>query len=98
MLIVYFLQLEEIIIKPNILIVNIFENNIPPNPLLPRKNLTIVTLEKLIKSELLLNLIPAITAQKTHIAVRIKIKLTKLRCFFNGSVNECENIGGIFIL
>ena len=79
------------------LIVKILENNIPPNPLLPRKNLTIVTLEKLIKSELLLNLIPAITAQKIHTAVRIAIKLTKLRCFFNGSVNEYENFGGIFI-
>ena len=97
MLIVYFLQLEEIIIRLNMLIVNIFENSIPPNPLLPRKNLTIVTLEKLIKSELLLNLIPAITAQKMHTAVSIAIRFTKLRCFFNGSNKEYENFGGIFI-
>lgn len=98
MLIEYLLQLDEIIIRLNMPTVNIFENNIPPNPLLPRKNLTIVTFEKLIKSELLLNLIPAKTAQKTHTPVSKIIKVTKLRCLFNDSNNEYENFDGIFIL
>ena len=94
---VYFLQQEEIMIIENTAIVNKFENNIPPKPVEPRKNLTITTLEKLISSELLLNLIAAITAQKIQTPIITIIKLTNLRCFLIGSMIEYENLGGIFI-
>jgi len=71
--------------------------SIPPNPVEPRKNLTIVTLEKLISSELLLNLMPAKTAQKTHTPTSTSIKPTKERCFLIGSVKEYEKREGNFI-
>jgi hypothetical protein len=78
-------------------IVSIFENNIPPKPVDPRKNFTITTFEKLISIELLLNLIPAIIAQKTHTPIIMTIKLTNRRCFFIGSNTAYENRLGIFI-
>ena len=78
MLIVYFLQEDEIIINENTPTERMFVNNIPPKPVDPRKNLTITTFEKLINSELLLNFIPAITAQKIHTPANIIIKLTKI--------------------
>ncbi|MFQ6724001.1 MAG: hypothetical protein ACLRFE_01520 [Clostridia bacterium] len=89
---VYFLHDEDIIIILKIDIVKILENSNPPNPLLPRKNFTSATFEKLINSELLLNLIPASTAQKIHTPIRIIIKQTNERCFLIGSTNEYENL------
>lgn len=77
MLIVYFLQQDAMIIDANISIVKILVNSIPPKPDEPRKYLTIITLEKLISNELLLNLIPASTAQKIHAEISINIKQTK---------------------
>ena len=97
MLIVYFLQQEHIIINENTAIVNRLLKSIPPNPDEPRKNLTTTTFEKLISNELLLNLIPAITAQKTHAPITTIIKLTKERCFLIGSIKEYENLKGVFI-
>jgi len=97
MLIVYFLQHEDIMITQNTEIENILVNNIPPNPVEPRKNLTIETLEKLITNELLLNFIPDSTAQKIHTPIITIIKLVKARCFFIGSKREYENLFGIFI-
>jgi hypothetical protein len=74
---VYFLQQESIIIVQNINMVKMFEKINPPIPELPRKNLTTITLLKLIISVLLLNLSPANTAQKTHTQTSVIIKLTK---------------------
>jgi len=88
---VYFLQQDAIIIKQNIDSVIIFENIIPPRPVEPRKNLTITTLEKLINSELLLNLIPDNTAQKIHIPINNIIKPTKFLCLLIGYIKELEN-------
>ena len=97
MLMVYFLQHEDIIIMQNTLIENKLVNNIPPKPVESRKNLTIETLEKFITNELLLNLIPDRTAQKIQAPISTTIKLVKARCFFIGSKREYENLFGIFI-
>jgi hypothetical protein len=94
---VYFLQHDDTIISINTVRVKRLVNNIPPKPVEPRKNLTIVTLEKLISNELLLNLIPAITAQKIHTPISIIIKPTNERCFLIGSNNEYENLLCLFI-
>ena len=73
-------------------------NIIHPSPEFPRKNLTTVTLLKLIIKVLLLNLIPAIIAQKIHTLIRISIKQTKVRWRLIGSINEYEILGKTFIL
>jgi hypothetical protein len=96
-LIVYFLQQDNIIIVEKMPRVKILLNIIPPRPLLPRKNFTIVTFEKLISNELLLNLIPAIIAQKIHTQIIRNIKIANLRCFFNGSNNGYEKCAYLFI-
>ena len=88
MLIVYFLQQEDIIMVQNTLIENRLVNNIPPKPLVSRKNFTIETLEKFITKELLLNLIPDKTAQKIQTPIITIIKLVRARCFFIGSKRE----------
>ena len=92
MLIVYRLQHDDIIITANMDIVRIFEKSIPPKPVLSRRYLTMVTFEKLISNELLLNFIPAITAQKIHMPISTSIKLTNLRWRLIGSSSEYENL------
>jgi hypothetical protein len=77
--------------------VKILLNNIPPNPVLPLKNFTITTLEKLISIELLLNLMLDITAQKIHAPTITNIKAINFRCLFIGSKIEYENFWWIFI-
>ena len=96
-LIVYFLQQDIIMILQNIDTVKILVKIIPPRPEFPRKNLTTVTLLKLIIKVLLLNLIPAITAQKIHTIISASIKQTKARCRLIGSIKEYEILGETFI-
>ena len=94
---VYFLQQDDMMIVENMLRVNMLLNIIPPSPLLPRKNLTIVTFEKLISNELLLNFIPANIAQNTQEHISISINHVNLLCFFKGSNKGYENLAYLFI-
>ena len=93
----YFFIQDTTIITEKTAIAKILLNNIPPKPVFPRKNLTTTTFEKLNNSELLLNFIPANTAQKIHTPITININPAKDLCLLIGSIKEYENFIGGFI-